>query len=369
MSEISNQRIIKARQITYSIRVATLFVVRAFIGDQKDFILTRSAYEIKNRDNEESNLCMKDEEEVKEYGFLFGDKDNYTFIQPVYSDDQSTKTPIYYKERENSLNAQFGPKIKKIIFFDSTERDNITELTQDEKCKILSILAGSNTKIYKYNEGETIQNLVIAVNEEIIDDTKGELNTYFKLSETDDSFYNKLELSIRDWYENGLSLLNEADKDTIDFNDIDEFFQRNIKQFTFNVNSPVKSFLGRNHEMNEIQKAFQKYPCLAIYGSFGIGKTQLVRGYIKEYGESTFYGRVLSINAENEASVRESFNRYNRKFDLELEDDIVKSFEVIIEYFKALKVLFVFENCNEIQQSEEYNKFFRYFFGRSKYLF
>lgn len=79
---------------------------------------------------------------------------------------------------------------------------------------------------------------------------------------------------------------------------------------------------------------------VAISELGGIGKTQnLLRQFIKQFGESDFFGRVIWISAQNYTLVDKSFKRLGEhlKFQKITKKNTKTIIGEVFEYFEGLK--------------------------------
>lgn len=195
---------------------------------------------------------------------------------------------------------------------------------------------------------------------------KKEMSDVFKLKSVD-PIYNTVEKRFREWYETKKPIWASANnspsnvtQNEISFKDVDELFQRNVKKISFGIVSPISSFTGRTNELNTIREELEKKrqvvvsQAVAIHGLGGIGKTEVTRQFVKNYGISDFYGRVIWIAAESNELVKKSFIRLAH--NLEINDISKKTPKVLIdevfEYFEGLKVLFVFDNYDNFPEGK-----------------
>lgn len=229
-----------------------------------------------------------------------------------------------------------------------------------------------NDNIIENGFRRALQHIVYAVNqpndkklEEII---KKEIMDHFKL-QSPDTIYSELEKWFRDWCDTKESVKRPQEptttsnqsalpikQHTICYKDVDEFFQKTIKRFSFGVTAPTRSFTGRVNELDDIRAKLNEKPdlivsqCVTVSGLGGIGKTELMRQFIKKFGISDFYGRVIWIAAESDETVKISFIEVAQK--LEIKDIAGMKTKVlidkVIEYFHGFKVLFVFDNFDKI---------------------
>lgn len=198
-----------------------------------------------------------------------------------------------------------------------------------------------------------------------------EIKDHFKL-QSSDAIYNALENWFRNWCDTKGPLdptttstnpLNTK-QHVISYKDADELFQNHVKIVSFGVIAPSRSFTGRVNELLNIRTRLNEKPDLlvsqtrtvniAISGLGGIGKTELTKQFIKDYGKTDFYGRVIWIEADNNESVKKSFELLAEKLKVEnVQSKTIKGLiDEVFGYFDGFKVLFVFDNFDTIPESK-----------------
>ncbi|XP_058834904.1 uncharacterized protein LOC131692068 [Topomyia yanbarensis] len=137
----------------------------------------------------------------------------------------------------------------------------------------------------------------------------------------------------------------------------------NRQSIWFDAKQPVELFTGRKEELLELHKRLTENAAndrvtvitqmTSISGLGGIGKTELARKYIHRY--SNYYdGNIVWINAENEASLIDSFRRLAQdKLEISLKnvDKEDRNIAVIVDMvylrFASGKSLFIFDNAEK----------------------
>lgn len=176
--------------------------------------------------------------------------------------------------------------------------------------------------------------------------TKEHLKNHFELNNVDDIYASLADL-MGEWCLNKQHMFEcQVDENIIDFTVIKNFLQQYIKEILFEIYPPTKSFVGRETELEEIKRVFENHQSLLITGLSGVGKTQLVKKFVKQ-NQSYFFKRVIWINALDNKSVENSLKRLSKNLGLEPSTDITELHKDIVDYFDGLKVLFVLDNVNE----------------------
>ncbi|MBV0899305.1 MAG: hypothetical protein KTV77_00785 [Wolbachia endosymbiont of Fragariocoptes setiger] len=134
---------------------------------------------------------------------------------------------------------------------------------------------------------------------------------------------------------------------------------------SFSVKDPIKLFTGREQELCDLHKKMQESKqtvisqITTISGLGGIGKTELARRYISQYGQ--FYdNNIIWVNGESESTIIQSFNKlaqYKLKISIEDQDKRKKDIKSIVndvyELFSKRKSLFVFDNAENNKTLKE----------------
>lgn len=387
MSKIS--KILVVRSMSYELRMCIFCIVRSYIRNLKDFELRYQVSEAKEFDDV---VWRKAKDEYQLFHLKYNENDNPLKI--TRSQLFKEKNLLKYVQSFIKVNSTetFKNKIKMAVVYTNfdldVEDDQIRgkrKLGANGVFKSVELDSGAifdvsktfpAAKYYKFdnvsqvadmfvNEGtmeqikDALNHIIFAVRQP--DDVqlkaiiKNEIKEFFKLSDVAvDAVFNSLEMTMRDWCDYKTPLTNQTDKNIINYRVIDTFFQQNIKNTSFNVEPPVKTFVGRKNERNMIKKILDKNQSLLITGLSGIGKTQLVRKFVEQYGQSDFYGKVLWIDAENNHSVVAAFQRLFDKLRLGPYERTKESSKVLFDYFAGLKVLFVFDNCNGKCQNSKF---------------
>lgn len=90
----------------------------------------------------------------------------------------------------------------------------------------------------------------------------------------------------------------------------------------FCVRNPVRTFDGRNKELQELHAAFTERPAgvISLVGSIAIGKTELARQYCDV--QKKFYKNIICINALNSATILESFEALALLIEIPIEGEV-----------------------------------------------
>lgn len=187
---------------------------------------------------------------------------------------------------------------------------------------------------------------------------KKEIKDYFHFNnELADRVYNDFNTEMMNWciFKDPFTGQTFDERHVIQFKNADKFFQTYVKKVFLGEKPPSSSFTGHEGVLNSIREELKKKHEFIIYSLEGMGKTELVKQFIKKYGESDFYGRVIWINAECDDSVKNSFLDLAKKISIQGCIYTITIIREIFGFFKDVKVLFVFENFNN-------RKYFYFFF-------
>ncbi|XP_077299647.1 uncharacterized protein LOC143920585 [Arctopsyche grandis] len=141
-----------------------------------------------------------------------------------------------------------------------------------------------------------------------------------------------------------------------------QFFE--LKSVKFNVQNPVKSFTGRDNEIENLRSIIckgktMKEQTIVICGPPGIGKSELVRGYIQKYScrhENT----IIWIDAMTQDSIEDSFRRLAKilEIDMKTNEDKLKNIDQIVmevyETFQPKKLLYIFDDVSNQETISPY---------------
>lgn len=244
---------------------------------------------------------------------------------------------------------------------EQSQRKCPNNITQTKKLKDeTSVLINSLENLSEHQIREALHLIVYGVGqpnddnlEEVI---KSEIRSHYKLENVDD-IYNNLEVSIRKWCDTKIGLFPKI----IKFEHAAKFFEGDFKTISFDVQKPISSFTGRIDILNQMREKLHNKQhdialshTLIICGLGGVGKTELVRQFIKLFGTSDFYNRVIWINSENDTAVEESFKRLAEKLGIDIRGkNYVKNIiDEVFDYFEGLKVLFVYDNYEKGSESK-----------------
>lgn len=189
---------------------------------------------------------------------------------------------------------------------------------------------------------------------------KYEIQEYFKV-QNGDTIYNKLENVMRNWcdrkepLESATYIQQNQKQQVISYNEADDLFQKYVKNISFGVTSPTRSFTGRVQELEMIREKLNEThdlvisQSLSISGLGGIGKTEIAKQFVKQFGETDFYGRVVWIESETDESIKKCFELFAQKLDIQnsTNKSTITLIDETFRYFEGLKVLFVFDNFDK----------------------
>lgn len=264
------------------------------------------------------------------------------------------------------------------------------KLLLDKKLRITEEDRARLENLTKEDIEDCLKNLIYAMEQpdhlclfKIINDEMKELFKFHSV----DLVFNELQTRTNYWLSTKKRFFPNVDdtiQDKITYDDAKKYLDQYIKLVFFNVTSPIDSFVGRKKELNVIYELLRKKRQVLISGLGGIGKTQLTRKYVQEYKINCYYGRVIWINAENEQTVEGSLKKLCKKIDVNLfrldeksktlnehlkskfkltyiEKTIEEILEEVVQYFKDVIVLFVFDNLDTLKKDnvEKYLEQFR----------
>lgn len=276
--------------------------------------------------------------------------------KPIFDISNSFPAAKYYKFQNIYYN---GHKLKdhsKIV------AQGLRNKLKDPKRKDVIEKTEADVKFLENVTVEQILNalpyIVYAVQQPDYEEIKGiiqnEMIKNFKLyDKLADTMYNDFEVKFLNWCNTKQPFVGHNtgdDPQVIKFKNAEVFFKNHVKEDSFGVEPPTPFFPGRTDDLTKIRKTLETEHALIVSGPIGIGKTELVRQFIKEFGKLEFYGRVFWINAESDESVARSFSDLAEKLNIQKKIYTYKYTKIIIEqifdYFEEVKVLFVFERFN-----------------------
>ena len=112
----------------------------------------------------------------------------------------------------------------------------------------------------------------------------------------------------------------------------------------YDIPTKANNFVGREDEINKLDETFNKNKLAAVVSGIpGIGKSELAKQYC--HRNSQAYDHVIWINASNLESTYVDIAKILQFHDQSSTKVIAKLLE---EYFKDDKVLFIFDNCTDI---------------------
>ena len=118
--------------------------------------------------------------------------------------------------------------------------------------------------------------------------------------------------------------------------------------FKYNIPNAIPNFIGRDDELTHIHNTFlddTKPDAVVIVGIPGIGKSELASQYAKMYGGE--YDHVIFVNGD---SLDTSFKEIAKTLKLDNTTDINVIIQLLKEYFKNEKVLFVYDNVTDTNE-------------------
>ncbi|XP_077297560.1 uncharacterized protein LOC143919223 [Arctopsyche grandis] len=138
--------------------------------------------------------------------------------------------------------------------------------------------------------------------------------------------------------------------------DGEKFLENQWEEVKFNVKQPVTSFMGRDDELEALHKSIQrgttvKSQTRVICGLPGMGKTELIRGYIQRYGHR-FENKVLWIDAKSHQSIEDSFRRVAEMLKIQTlksdgqSENIRKIVAEVYREFESKKCLIAFDDVS-----------------------
>ncbi len=131
----------------------------------------------------------------------------------------------------------------------------------------------------------------------------------------------------------------------------------------FGIKEPVKSFTGREKELNELHELVKLKGKLTVIsqmatvsGAGGIGKSELARKYAYIHRKD-FDNNIAWMNAETQESLRESFIMLAKDLRIptkEQDRDIKSIVKDVYEYFTNVSSLFIFDNAEKYKDISEF---------------
>ncbi|XP_058807206.1 uncharacterized protein LOC131673320 [Phymastichus coffea] len=171
---------------------------------------------------------------------------------------------------------------------------------------------------------------------------------------TTENVYNKFLMRIRSWM--------KGKKAFVSCNDGKDLFAY-LKKNTFiwyNVQDPVKLFVGRREQLENVHKLMQDscdHSILCVSGLSGVGKSELVRKYVAEHAER-YDHKIVWLNAESYHTLVSSFHKLaSEKLGIGIinidgkEKDIRSLASEVYQHFSKGPSLFIFDN-SEVYTSQ-----------------
>lgn len=405
-----------ARGITYESRMCMFLFIRGYTNSLRDFKLNYQVKDAQKFDDvvfDEGGesyylfqLKHKENQPRISHSHLFSEKFNtdYNLLKYVWSFQQLQSTAkfknkvkaaviftnIEFELKQNELGLIVNQRPSATMWYAGLKSFPLTPITFDDHKIYNFTSAFPKAKYYKFenvpyivdilkrqaitlaNEvgsitedeiRQALHHIVYAVcqpnDQELEEIVKNEIKNHFKIHHPD-MIYSVLENLIRNWCDTNENIGNKRQKqEFLTFIDANLFFERHVKRISFGVVAPISAFTGRIEELEEIKNKLSKQTniivtqSLTISGLGGIGKTQLTKQFIKQFGESDFYGRVIWIEAESDDSVKRSFIQFAELINIRdvRTKDSKALIEEVFQFFDGVKVLFVFDNY-DINASE-----------------
>lgn len=214
------------------------------------------------------------------------------------------------------------------------------------------------------------------------------LNYVYTLkSELDQKHFNaileEINKEVNPAYENKFSsTLNETAENVKDIKNILMKTSVIKKSVQFCVKAPIKFFTGRSSQLSSIDDQLKSQilceeisQVVVITGLGGIGKSELVRKYINDFGKY-YDNNIIWLDAETKEQLKETLYRLAHVLsipieeyiptdnDLQIETETDKNiseiktlstiFEAVYKYFSNTKSLFIFDNVEKMKQIIEY---------------
>ncbi|XP_077300338.1 uncharacterized protein LOC143921085 isoform X2 [Arctopsyche grandis] len=143
------------------------------------------------------------------------------------------------------------------------------------------------------------------------------------------------------------------------------FMTNNWEEVKIGVEDPVSSFLGRENELKVLHENIKRGPTvesqtMVIYGLPGMGKTELVRGYILQ-NSRRYENKILWIDAKSPETIEESFRNIADSLKIPAREDengnLIEIETVVREVygkFKLEKSLFIFDDAEDQETIDEF---------------
>ncbi|XP_077289664.1 uncharacterized protein LOC143913639 [Arctopsyche grandis] len=144
-----------------------------------------------------------------------------------------------------------------------------------------------------------------------------------------------------------------------------ELLENRWNEIQFGVKETVESFTGRDDELEDLHKKIRRGRTVqsqttVICGLPGMGKTELVRGYIQKHSQR-FENIVLWIDGKSQDSMEDSFRRLAKdELKIATTDDIGKLIPIkdlvneIYKKFIGKKCLFIFDDVKSQEALENF---------------
>lgn len=164
-----------------------------------------------------------------------------------------------------------------------------------------------------------------------------------------DNVYLEIENKVKNWWQEGHHFLTETNMI------IHEAIRTCVR---FEIRKHAKPWVERRKELENLHKSLQnktnngESQIVVITGPGGVGKSELVRKYIKDH-DKDYDNNMIWIYAEKYSTLVESFRKLAERLKIGTEDEEKKQKEVkkiveeVYEYFveRKRKSLFVFDNA------------------------
>ncbi|XP_077294956.1 uncharacterized protein LOC143917349 [Arctopsyche grandis] len=133
-----------------------------------------------------------------------------------------------------------------------------------------------------------------------------------------------------------------------------EFLENRWKEVKFGIQEPLKSFMGREDEMESLHRKICRGRTIksqtnVVCGLPGMGKSELVRGYVQKYSRR-YENKIFWIDGKSSDSIEDSFKKLaeSLKIHTKTDDGKLKKIEMLVTevylQFRSKKCMIIFDD-------------------------